>query len=160
MSWAASSARWAPPDRTPRAGDRAPDAGGLQHAGRLVRLHEVFAGDTVHHLLVLPPTGEPDQRSGDLVDALAHRYGAMLRPLRVTDQPTGRHDVRDLAGELTTRYRRDRLYLVRPDGYLAFRGTLADAGALQSYPERVFDAPAHDAPDVNELVPSRSGPAG
>ena len=127
-------------DRTPRAGDRAPDAGGLEHAGRVVRLHEIWTADTVHHLLVLPPAEAANEQTRALATGFAERYGAVLRTLRVTDRPVGPEDVRDLAGELTARYGVNRLYLVRPDGFVAFRSRLDDAAALHAYLERVLSA--------------------
>lgn len=139
--------RWR--DCGPRAGERAPDAGGMLEAnGVAKRLFETWRGDPRLQLLIfagpgataarsaelrlmaeefkdrrdlvhavwIPPSGDP--ADGLLIDSESHAYTA--------------YDVSDEA-----------CYLVRPDGYIGFRSSPVDCGALRAYLQRWHPAGTH-----------------
>lgn len=90
----------------PRAGERLPDIDLPAGEGRL---HERLDGPG-HHLLVCQPPSDPERLS-----RLSHRYRGLVAAHRLPDGTLG-----------------GGLVLVRPDGYIAFRGT-GDVAALERY---------------------------
>jgi 2-polyprenyl-6-methoxyphenol hydroxylase-like FAD-dependent oxidoreductase len=120
-----------PPRRGPHAGDRLPDAPS-QTDNQPSTLHQVLTGPRFHVLLVGPTSAWPtdivtplqhyagiadlhrlDRRPGDRViydtDGLAHRRLGLTRP-----------------GEAAT-------YLIRPDGYVAYRSAGSNPDGLHAY---------------------------
>jgi hypothetical protein len=148
-------------DTGPRAGDRAPDAAGLRSAdGTELRLFELLSG--TRHVLLLLVAGEGNQaasrsRQEQLADA-SKRYGELMDRYTILP-PDGRaavaaHDssiVVDAKGELHRVYRvgGEVLFVIRPDGYVAFRSEPADAEGLTAYLATMFKDAAQPptAPD-------------
>jgi 2-polyprenyl-6-methoxyphenol hydroxylase-like FAD-dependent oxidoreductase len=152
--WRGALASWW--DTGPRAGDRAPDAAGLRTAdGKETRLFDLLRGSR-HVLLVFVARadGGADQVAArarlERLVALGERYRDVLDRYTILP-PTGQaaglsHDsstVIDSVGELHRSYgvRDEMLFLVRPDGYLAYRSEPADAEKLEAYLTRIFICP-------------------
>jgi 2-polyprenyl-6-methoxyphenol hydroxylase-like FAD-dependent oxidoreductase len=136
-------------ERAPRVGRRAPDASGLtQSGGRRVRLFDVLGGDVRHHLLAFSglASTEPARlsRLRERVAAIVARRGAFLVGSVIALPPTMAPDATDLVVdhhfEAHARYgaKCECLYVVRPDGYVAFRSLGTDDEAIESYLRRVF----------------------
>jgi hypothetical protein len=110
----------------PRAGDRAP-------YGRLDSTRDGFydlIGGTRHHLLVFPgPQGDPGPAQ-DAVERLVASYQIEVNV----------HVVPATARELHARYgaRSPRLFLVRPDGHIAYIGAPAQLTRFEAYLDRLF----------------------
>jgi hypothetical protein len=114
----------------PRAGDRAPHAefAGGPIAGRSVL--DLFDGPR-HHLLVLPAGGNADV--GAVLAAVKAQLGRFALDV----------DVHVVDGQEATIHRaygcrRPTLVLVRPDGYIAWRGPLDSADRLGGYLSRWY----------------------
>jgi hypothetical protein len=115
----------------PVAGDRAPDVTGLRRhgVGFPVRLFDVLRG-TEHVLMVhLPrsPTAALTTGVIKLAQDLRARFGSLLRVVAVGDtEPAdlfGLACYRDMEGLFARAYgQHDRMFLVRPDGYIGWRG--------------------------------------
>jgi hypothetical protein len=134
----------------PKAGDRAPNAGPLQHTdGPPVRLYDLLHG--VHHTLVLFGGPAPDAASWERLSAIvraAHgQHGENMRAYilvdgaKFPDELAGYSSVLlDTEGAAHHRYQAElpTLYLVRPDGYVGFRSRPADQNALTTYLTRIF----------------------
>ncbi len=125
---AVSEAHWGWWTHGPRAGDRAPDAGGLLVSGsaRPARLFELWSGDPRHQLLVF----------GGADPALfpPSAFYSVIRIVRAGEPSAG--VVVDADGQAHAGYGIDRagaFCLVRPDGVIAFRSGIADPEALSSY---------------------------
>jgi 2-polyprenyl-6-methoxyphenol hydroxylase-like FAD-dependent oxidoreductase len=116
----------------PHAGDRAPDAS-IHSSGNAVssRLFDLF-GQTDHALLVLWATEFPAQ-------VLAHQ-DSFLKVYKIAERPTASADFIDIHGEVAAHYGVEpAAYLVRPDGYVAFRCGIGDVmNLLPPYLERTF----------------------
>ncbi len=108
----------------PCAGDRAPDVElALEH-----RLFERFRHNG-YTLILMPQVGVPSEcnEASAIRDAVDANFGATISTFMASDE-----DVAAL-GEIYGSDGAGRLYLVRPDGYIAFRARLGDAEALTSY---------------------------
>jgi 2-polyprenyl-6-methoxyphenol hydroxylase-like FAD-dependent oxidoreductase len=105
--------------RGPRPGERVPDVA-LRVDGRTMRLHEVLRSGR-HVLVIAGPDAGP---------------AALADPGGLVDVVDGRLDATDGAGAFA---------LVRPDGFLAARGSRRDAGTLAEYLRGVRGAPATTA---------------
>lgn len=136
----------------PHAGAQARDAGPLRVGDRLVTLFELLRGPQ-HALLLfggIPREAEVRARLDDLAAQVAQRYGDLIHVCLVdaADQPVGAPPgttlVHDPKQALHRRYdaRRECLYLIRPDGYVGFRGEPVEPSALRRHLDRVFTAPA------------------
>jgi hypothetical protein len=123
----------------PAAGDRAPDVDGLRQRGLgfPLRLHDALRG-TEHVLVAHLPGDDPAAALGDLAafaQEAGSRPGGRLRVVAVTaaanpgEQPhlTLLHDARGRFAEVYGK--QEASFLVRPDGYLGWRGgSWRDAG--------------------------------
>jgi 2-polyprenyl-6-methoxyphenol hydroxylase-like FAD-dependent oxidoreductase len=140
---------WLHADVEPRAGDRAPHAAARRAAdGETVRLFRLmaptrhtlllFAGrragpeDAARRQTVLEAVG---QAHGDLIDSFLILPGAGPAPERARERA-----LLDPDGAAHRAYNADdeRLYLVRPDGYVGYRSQPADAGKLLQYLRQIF----------------------
>jgi len=124
----------------PQAGDRAPDA-------KLTRNRRLF--DLLRHprhSLLLIPSGDKDGTTcRELIDAIETRFAAVVKTFVI-----GKSNLSDLAssncvvdefgefGEVYGGYDTGHLYLVRPDGYVAFDGPLRDSEPLLAHLARWF----------------------
>lgn len=109
---------------SPHAGDRAPDAP-LADGATARRLFDLLHGP-LHTLLVFAPTSgdhEPPAAIAPLIDEVARRHGSTVvtHVLTGADAAHARYGARDGA-----------LYLIRPDGHVAFRSALDGVSALLS----------------------------
>ena len=93
------------------------------------------------------PGADAWQRLDALAKAVQAQYGALVQVYEVAAgaaAPAGRAGtgalLLDPEGALHHRYGADAecLYLIRPDGYVGFRGQPADAARLQDYLGRIF----------------------
>jgi 2-polyprenyl-6-methoxyphenol hydroxylase-like FAD-dependent oxidoreductase len=130
--------------RGPRAGDRAPDAYGRDgHTGAPVRLFDLFRGT---HFTLLLFDGPAATRAGyDRLTTTARRVQAALgddvrtcvvvpgdqRPTALSDLDILLDPDRDVHHRYAAAAQS--MYLVRPDGYVAFRGRPAGAEPLLNY---------------------------
>lgn len=132
-------------DSGPRAGDRAPDASGLRTAdGKELRCFDLLAG--TRHVMLLFAAGGGDEATAlarrQRLKQIAQRHGGHLEFYTVLppDGPaaSAAHDsstLIDAGGELHRNYsvRDELLLIVRPDGYLAYRGEPADPDKVEAY---------------------------
>jgi 2-polyprenyl-6-methoxyphenol hydroxylase-like FAD-dependent oxidoreductase len=105
----------------PMAGDRAPDAGGGTR-----RLFDEMR-DPMHHLLVFK--GDASAEAVERSMAGVSRFVSLVKVVRIE----AGEEIHDKYGA-----RHGALYLIRPDGYIGFRGTLDDAEALTADLHRRF----------------------
>jgi 2-polyprenyl-6-methoxyphenol hydroxylase-like FAD-dependent oxidoreductase len=121
------------PRRGPHAGDRLPDAP-VTHDGQVGTLHRTLVAPGFHLLLCGPPDAWP-------AAAFAPAVGQPVTVYRLTCGPGGQPDLIDHTGLAL-----DRLgvagddvahYLVRPDGYIGFRGG-ADLSGVRAYLTRLI----------------------
>ena len=115
--------------RGPRPGERLPDTRIVEDA-RERWLHDAVATPTYQLLLFGPPAGWDD----DQLARLSGRYAGVLTVHRLAREATAGalHDVR---GETFARLGIEQAahYLVRPDGYIAYRSGATDLGGLERY---------------------------
>jgi 2-polyprenyl-6-methoxyphenol hydroxylase-like FAD-dependent oxidoreductase len=129
----------------PRAGDRAPDVQ-LDPARRLV---ELLHGPRHTLLLFAGRSTALLERFATMSQEISTRYGELVHPTIVRLEPA--HPAIgevDRSGAAHERYgaRAGAVYLVRPDGYIAFRGAGTDVEALRATLRQRFVAggPARD----------------
>lgn len=134
----------------PHAGAQALDAGGVQVDGQTMTLFELLRG--LQHTLLLFVGSRREQPSTDaLVDLAAsvvHSHGDLLNVyLVVTERGTEPASlapqatlIRDPQQTLHRRYGADTdcLYLIRPDGYVAYRSKPATMSNFREYLDRIF----------------------
>jgi 2-polyprenyl-6-methoxyphenol hydroxylase-like FAD-dependent oxidoreductase len=131
----------------PGAGDRAPDAGGLRRhgVGSALRVFDVLRG-TEHVLLAPLSQSNPDQAMTELAAfarELAQRFGTRLRVVAIAPaaglaEPFGVAIYHDAEGAFAAVYGREAVFLVRPDGYLGWRGRAWSDPGLFDYLRRVL----------------------
>jgi 2-polyprenyl-6-methoxyphenol hydroxylase-like FAD-dependent oxidoreductase len=128
------------PHHAPRAGDRAPDVQ-LAHG---VRISDLLRGPQHTLLLFASRSTALIERFGELAAEVSARYGTLVRPVVVrlpnAQPPRGEIDERGAAHE---RYGADpgAIYLVRPDGYIGFRGAETDTEPLRATLKARFIVP-------------------
>jgi 2-polyprenyl-6-methoxyphenol hydroxylase-like FAD-dependent oxidoreductase len=119
--------------RGPRAGERAPDAEGLLSAGKpeSQRLFTLWSGDDRHQLLVFG-NGKDGQVPASSLYAVTRivREGTPSEGVIV--------DAEGHAHEAYAAHREGALYLVRPDGIIAFRSGEPDTNVLSEYLARWY----------------------
>jgi 2-polyprenyl-6-methoxyphenol hydroxylase-like FAD-dependent oxidoreductase len=114
----------------PRPGERAPfDHFKATHQGASV--FDVCGGVRHHLLLFEGPTPDPHRRSRrHLLESLLAQYAVEITI----------HDVPAAEPTLHTRYgaRAPRVWLIRPDGHLAYTGAPEDIDGLRTYLDRIY----------------------
>jgi hypothetical protein len=119
------------PRHAPHAGDRAPDV----ELGYQRRISDLLRGP--HHTLLLfgGRSTALIERFSELAREVSARYGELVRPvvLRLPNAQPPRGEIDDL-GTAHDRYGADpgAIYLVRPDGYIGFRGAETDTEVLRT----------------------------
>jgi hypothetical protein len=131
----------------PPAGDRAPDAGPLLQAGASTSLYALLH-EPKHTLLLIAgaePEGGVSARLEQLAASVQERHGAVVttRLIAPGDSPpadAGAGWILDPTLTLHQRYAagHESLYLIRPDGYIAYRSRPAGAVALDGYLKQIF----------------------
>jgi 2-polyprenyl-6-methoxyphenol hydroxylase-like FAD-dependent oxidoreductase len=139
-------------------GDHAPRAPHLKTApdGRQVRLYDLIRhpGHTVVLLQGERPPSPPAAEVAELVAAVHARYGDAVRSLAVRVRDNWRHRefavplVHDDGGEMHHAYNAElaSVFLIRPDGYLAFRSDWADRHVLLEFLETYLIRSTPDVP--------------
>ena len=118
----------------PRAGDRLPDARVIDN-GRDAYLLQALGGSTLHLLLC----GASHSWTESLVVPAINDREGLVRLHRLTRENSARALV-DETGEALTRLAVDDTaqYLIRPDGYIAYRCAGTDLNGVQEYLDRWF----------------------
>jgi 2-polyprenyl-6-methoxyphenol hydroxylase-like FAD-dependent oxidoreductase len=141
----------------PRAGDRAPDAHGLRRGqvGFPLRLFDVLRG--TEHVVVVFRDGSsraPDRALETLAQEIKLRYGDLVRIVALTAFDTPSADLigvpllRDAEGAFVHTYAvaDGSLLVIRPDGYIGFRGRLTDVAGVGAFLGRTFAGTAVGSP--------------
>ena len=133
------------PVRGPRSGDRFPDAPLLNRDGQQQRVFDLLRHPQ-HTLLLFDGATSPLERQPwtEAATAMAQNYGDLIRVARVAVTPDRSDDAAAYDPDLIAHRRygveQGGLYLIRPDGYVAFRATPPDPEALLHYLRSVFVA--------------------
>ncbi len=136
-------AQFGPAKKGPKAGERAPH--GFFEVGPEASksIFEKLRGPD-HHLLVFEgPRSDPDRLEATYEEAkrVLDRYGA---PFVVHRVPAGNKELHERYGA-----RRPSLFLIRPDGHVAYRDAATDIVGLKMYLNRVFTrSPSHTVQNV------------
>jgi 2-polyprenyl-6-methoxyphenol hydroxylase-like FAD-dependent oxidoreductase len=133
----------------PRAGDRAPDAPITDSESGAARLFDLFRGP--HYTLLLFSGDSPaDQAWRNSIQAM---LGRLVRVVGISMSPAhADRDAVDLSGEAHRKYgaKGGAIYLIRPDGYIGFRGGPMDNAALEA------DLAWRFTPVLESLTPRKS----
>lgn len=131
------------PRHAPHAGDRAPDV----ELGYQRRISDLLRGPQHTLLLFGGRSTALIERFSELAREVGARYGDLVRPvvIRLPNAQPPRGEIDDL-GRAHDRYGADpgAIYLVRPDGYIGFRGAETDTEVLRTSLRTRFILP--DAP--------------
>jgi 2-polyprenyl-6-methoxyphenol hydroxylase-like FAD-dependent oxidoreductase len=131
------------PRHAPHAGDRAPDV----ELGYQRRISDLLRGPQHTLLLFGGRSTALIERFSELAREVSARYGDLVRPVvvRLPNAQPPRGEIDDL-GKAHDRYGADpgAIYLVRPDGYIGFRGAETDTEVLRTSLRARFNLP--DAP--------------
>jgi hypothetical protein len=137
------------PRRGPKACERLPDAR-IARDGQTSWLQEALATPTVHLLLC----GSPLDWDGNQVAALQDRYAGLVSIHRLAREPAP-GVLHDVDGQAFARLGVERAahFLVRPDGYVAYRSGGPDLNGLERYLARWFPgAAAATSPDYEPVA--------
>jgi 2-polyprenyl-6-methoxyphenol hydroxylase-like FAD-dependent oxidoreductase len=134
----------------PKAGDRAPDAA-ITVGGETKNLYSLFGREHVLLVLPHPKSANVDAKrpafGGDLQQNLLRLrdlYGEMLKIYSVVrdgefEAGSEGGSIVDVNGEIANSYGAiTALYLVRPDGYIAYRSGASQVGKLEEYLEKWY----------------------
>jgi hypothetical protein len=136
------------PAAVPGAGDRAPDAGGLRRhgIGFPLRLFDVLRG--TEHLVLAHLASSSSQRElndlGTFAGEMKARFGLRVRMAAIAPDPhcaecPGVALYHDAEGTVRTTYgAEDAAFLIRPDGYIGWRGPSWRDRRLQSHLSRIL----------------------
>ena len=135
-----------------RAGDRAPDATGLRcdQIGHTLRLFDLLKG-TAHVVIFYIGREVTDDRRVRLeaqAQEIHRRYGALVRVIAIGAGKfgaaglVGMRTVIDAGGVFARAYEAedDALLVIRPDGYIGYRGIMSDARSLNTFLGRTLIA--------------------
>lgn len=131
-------ADWLPFDHAPRPGQRAPDVSELvQGVAAPRRLFEFWKGDARHQLLIFAGANQTDAQLSELI-ALAREFTSdFINSFVIVGSPMPAipEVLTDINGEAHSSYgaTHPTLYLIRPDGYIAFRADSAERTGLVAY---------------------------
>jgi 2-polyprenyl-6-methoxyphenol hydroxylase-like FAD-dependent oxidoreductase len=139
------------PTEAPRAGDRAPDAGGLRrdHVGFPLRLFDLLRG--TQHVLIVYVGDESQPRAAELADLVANSSAAkdLIRGIVIATPKAPTVDVgvpflHDTDGAFVRGYgaKPGMMWLVRPDGYIGMRASTPDGAALAAFVRRTISGAA------------------
>ncbi len=130
--------------RGPRPGERAPEAH-VAEFGRELRLFTDWLGDHRHQVLVFTGIHPAPRRVEELIQTVSdieNKAGTLLRPRLIRPASvTAATGLVDPDSETHHIYgaRYECLYLIRPDGYVAFRSQPVDIKALTGFLEKIFE---------------------
>jgi 2-polyprenyl-6-methoxyphenol hydroxylase-like FAD-dependent oxidoreductase len=129
---------WLPFDHAPKPGQRAPDVAELSRGGdKVQRLFEFWKGDPRHQLLVFAGTNLSHEQLETLLDFAKEFTSDFIKTSVITASPMPNvsEALTDINGEAHATYgaAHEALYLIRPDGYIAFRSDKVDRNSLKSY---------------------------
>ena len=129
-------------------GETGPDAPGLVGLdGQARRWYEIWGQDPRHQLLIFTGEASVERRNQAkrLANEMKAHYSSFVRPYLVArSSPIGlglEEGLLDVDGKLHERYKASSnggLYLIRPDGYIAFAGRIEDAARLYEYLNEFF----------------------
>ena len=145
-----------------RAGDRVPDAELLEPGGRRVRLFECIARGWA--MLLFPgetgASGQLREIAGQMREMVGGAVDIFLVAETTPTDDAGAAVLLDPVGEVGQIFAaRERLVvLVRPDGYLGYRGRPDQAGELASYLARIFAMRMPDAGSGAKADPRPAAP--
>jgi len=131
-----------------RAGDRAPDALGLRrpHVRHDERLFDLLRGPR-HTFVLYTNHSQPEvdcrrflDRVGPVASALAGQVVAIVHPDCPLPWVEGQPTLADSRNDFARLYggRRGNVEVIRPDGYIGCRTTLANPGAVEAYARMVI----------------------
>ena len=127
---------------SPRAGDRAPD-GPLQDGESLFELFNNTQRSVLLTFTGLHEAADIERSWAEINALISGRYQELIEGYLVSTNTThgsGRRLLRDEAGQLHQRYGAEQggVVLIRPDGYIGFRGQLTATQLLDSYLKELF----------------------
>jgi len=117
-----------------RAGDRAPDAPGLQGPDGTRRMFDLLRDG--HYTLI----GMGD-RWQDLIEACVARSGGRLRGFAIADKPGNPTSYFDSGGHARAAYGQDVLFVIRPDRYIGLATAEEDADTVMTYLASIMPRP-------------------
>jgi len=129
---------WLPFDQAPKPGQRAPDVAELSRGGAKVqRLFEFWKGDSRHQLLIFAGANLTHDQI-EMLLAFAREFSSDFinaSVITASPMPNISEALTDMNGEAHALYgaAREALYLIRPDGYIAFRSDSVDRASLLAY---------------------------
>jgi len=139
---------WLPFDQAPKPGQRAPDIAELSRGGdKVQRLFEFWKGDPRHQLLIFAGAHLSQDQLDVLLDFAREFTSDFINTSVITASPMPNvaEVLTDINGEAHATYgaAHEALYLIRPDGYIAFRSDTVDRESLLAY--------------LDEWYPNRAG---
>lgn len=134
----------------PAPGERAPDVDVMEDNEFKARRLFEFIGGTKHALLLFPGVRPSDPGSARLIETgvqISRRYNGLIRSFLIRIERRGPSQsswdgpaLIDQGGLMHQLYgaRTDSLYLIRPDGYVAYRSQPIDPGKVAAYLSEIF----------------------
>lgn len=144
--------------RGPMPGDRAPDAVMVDQDMNPIRIYEAMRGIS-HNLLLLDgkPTGAGYRNLEKIAWSIGEQFGGLVTChliVATKTMPTLRFPGKvfldpDLAVHETYFADSECLYLIRPDGYIGFRGQPASLGPVEDHLNKIFKAARIQTKQIN-----------